>query len=242
MRWKNRKERRPIIRSLGVRFRRAFLTGILVVTPLAVTIWILASLFEKVDGLLGALIIRVLGQRIPGLGFLLLVVLIVVIGVFARNYIGGKFIRWGNLLLFKIPLFNKIYIALKQIFEVFLGERKTLFQRVVMFQYPRPGIYSIGFVTSPGEGEVQVKTGRRLTHVFLPTTPNPTSGFLLFVPEEDTTPLEMSVEEAIKLVISGGAVIPEYMEPGSRPVKIIERSFSDAKEPDREPEGGPGED
>jgi len=241
MKQKNKKKRGSVLKYIGVKFRKAFITGILVITPLAVTVWILATLFEKLDGLLGALIIKILGRRIPGLGVLLLIVLVIVVGVFARNYIGGKFIRWGNLLLFKIPLFNKIYIALKQIFEVFLGERKTLFQRVVLFQYPRLGIYSIGFVTSPGDGEVQARIDRKLIHVFLPTTPNPTSGFLLFVPEEDTIPLDMSVEEAIKLVISGGAVIPEYNEGQGPHVPINGHSQGEANEPEEEQEGGPGE-
>jgi uncharacterized membrane protein len=241
MKQKNKRERGSILKYIGVKFRKAFFTGILVITPLAVTIWILANLFEKVDGLLGELIIRVLGRRIPGLGVLLLVILVIVVGVFARNYIGGKLIRWGNLLLFKIPLFNKIYIALKQIFEVFLGERNTIFQRVVLFQYPRLGIYSIGFVTSKGGGEVQANVDRKLLHIFLPTTPNPTSGFLLFVPEEDTIALEMSVEEGIKLVISGGAVIPEYVEGKSQPVEISGHSFGEANEPDGEIQGGPRE-
>jgi uncharacterized membrane protein len=206
------KDKSPsILKYFGGKFRRALIAGILVITPLAVSLWILYNLFVKADNLLGVLITRLLGRQVPGLGILLLFFLTLSIGVFARNYVGKKLINWGNLILFRIPLFNKIYIALKQIFEVFLGERKTIFQRVVLFQYPRKGIYSIGFVTSDSEGEVQMKTEQKLVNVFLPTTPNPTSGFLLFIPEEDLIPLDMGIEEGIKLVISGGAVAPDYI-------------------------------
>jgi uncharacterized membrane protein len=207
-----------IPKRIGARFRRAFITGVLVVTPLAGTVWILYSLFEKVDGLLGVLVVRLLGRPVPGLGVLLLLVIVVGAGIFARNFIGRRLIRWGNLILYRIPLFNRIYIALKQIFEVFLGERKTVFQRVVLFEYPRPGIHAIGFVTSRSSGEIQERTEQSLVNVFLPTTPNPTSGFLLFIPEADLIPLDMTVEEGIKLVISGGAVTPERL-----PIERAER-------------------
>ncbi len=209
--------RKSIFKVLGGKFRRAFITGILVVTPLAVSIWILVNLFMRADSVLGVLIARVMGKHVPGLGLLLLGIFVITAGVFARNYFGRKLISWGNLVLFKIPLFNKIYLALKQILEVFLGEKKTIFQRVVLFQYPRKGIFSLGFVTSESKGEVQTKTEQKLINVFLPTTPNPTSGFLLFIPEEELTPLDISVEEGIKLVISGGAVVPDYDTEKARP-------------------------
>ncbi len=208
---KGEKKKPSIFGFFGKKLRQSFITGLLVVTPLVISLWILYNIFEKADGLLGALITRLIGRYVPGLGIILLIIVIITAGIFARNYIGRKLINWGNLVLFRIPLFNKIYIALKQIFEVFLGERKTVFQRVVLFQYPRKGIYSLGFVTSESKGEVQDKTEQNTVNVFLPTTPNPTSGFLLFVPEEDLIRLDMSVEEGIKLVISGGAVTPLYI-------------------------------
>ena len=156
------KPRGSIPKRIGARMRRAFITGILVVTPLAGTVWILYSLFEKVDGLLGALITRFLGRPVPGLGLLLLLILVFAAGIFARNFVGRRLIRLGNRVLFRIPLFNRIYIALKQIFEVFLGERKTVFQRVVLFEYPRRGVYAIGFVTSESGGEIQERTARKM--------------------------------------------------------------------------------
>jgi uncharacterized membrane protein len=208
---KDKKKKRSIFGFFGKKLRQSFITGLLVITPLVISLWILYNIFEKADGLLGAIITRVIGRNVPGLGVILLVILIIAAGIFARNYVGRILINWGNLVLFRIPLFNKIYIALKQIFEVFLGERKTIFQRVVLFQYPRKGIYSVGFVTSESRGEIQTRTEQDLVNVFLPTTPNPTSGFLLFIPEEDLIELDMSVEEGIKLVISGGAVTPYYV-------------------------------
>lgn len=229
----------PIPRRIGARFRRAFITGILVMTPLVGTIWILYGLFDKVDGLLGALITRFLGRPVPGLGLMLLVLLVFATGIFARNFIGRRMIRLSNRVLYRIPLFNRIYIALKQIFEVFLGERTTIFQRVVLFEYPRKGVYAIGFVTSESGGEIQQRTARTMINVFLPTTPNPTSGFLLFLAEEDLIPLDMSVEEGIKLVISGGAVTPDTIPvAGSGRGSVSGRSGEGAL-PSEETDGGP---
>ncbi|MFQ6102680.1 MAG: DUF502 domain-containing protein [Candidatus Glassbacteria bacterium] len=189
--------------------RTRMITGVVVLAPLALTFWIFYTLFVKLDGLLAVVIQKAIGRHIPGSGFIALLLLILLTGAFARNFIGGKMISLGNLILFRIPIVNKIYTAIQQITHVFIGEKKTLFQRVVLFEYPRKESYVLGFVTSMDSGEVESKVGEKLVSVFLPTTPNPTSGFLLFVPEKDIIFLDMSVEDGIKMVISGGAVIPE---------------------------------
>jgi uncharacterized membrane protein len=185
------------------------LTGIIVLTPLALTVWIFYTLFVKLDGLLAVVIQRVVGRHIPGSGFIALIILILLAGTFARNFIGGKLISLGNLILVRIPIVSKIYTAIQQITQVFFGERKALFHQVVLFEYPRKGSYVLGFVTAMHSGEVEMQLEEELVNIFLPTTPNPTSGFLLFIPKKDVIFLDMSVEDGIKMVISGGAVVPE---------------------------------
>jgi uncharacterized membrane protein len=184
------------------RLRNLFIAGLVILTPVVVTIYVFIFLFLKVDSLLGPLILRLVGLRIPGMGFLAVLVLIFFTGLAARNYLGGKLIGFGEKILTKIPFINRIYVALQQISHAFLAQKRAIFKEAVLVEYPRKGIYAIGFVTS------QMENGRMLS-IFLPTTPNPTSGYLLFLPREEAIPLQMTIEEALKLVISGGAVAPE---------------------------------
>ena len=184
------------------RLRNLFIAGLVILTPVVVTIYVFIFLFLKVDSLLGPLIFRLVGLRIPGMGFLAVLVLIFFTGLAARNYLGGKLIGFGEKILTKIPFINRIYVALQQISHAFLAQKRAIFKEAVLVEYPRKGIYAIGFVTS------QMEDGRMLS-IFLPTTPNPTSGYLLFLPREEAIPLQMTIEEALKLVISGGAVAPE---------------------------------
>jgi uncharacterized membrane protein len=190
--------------------RRYFLTGLLAVTPLLVTVWILWRLYLLVDHT-----VRPWLERIPGLGdnlppfFLTLsgvaafLLLITLIGLFTRNLIGVAFFGLVERSLNRIPIIKGIFTATKQISEVFLKDKRTAFKQVVLFEYPRRGLYSIGFVT-------QDIPDLQLVNVFLPTTPNPTSGYLLMVPRHDTVVLPVTVEEGIRIIISGGSV----MEPG----------------------------
>lgn len=191
-------------------FKNRLLTGVVVMTPLALTVWLFYTLFIKLDGLLAVVVGRLVGKNIPGSGVVALILLTLLIGVFARNFFGGKLITLGNMILARIPLVSKIYGAIRQITEVFFGERKALFKQVVLFEYPRIGSYVLGFVTSRESGEVGSRLDEDLVNIFLPTTPNPTSGFLLFVPAKDVIFLDMSVEDGIKMIISGGAVVPQY--------------------------------
>jgi uncharacterized membrane protein len=144
--------------------------------------------------------------------------LTVLIGFVARNFLGRRVFRLGETLVERIPIVNRVYVALKQISEAFWGRNKTVFTGVVLLEYPRKGLYTLGFVTSPGRGEIKAKTEEKLINVFLPTTPNPTSGWFVMVPEEQAVPLDMKVEDALKMIISGGAVVPEYR----RGMKILE--------------------
>ena len=191
-----------------------FITGLLVLTPLVLTIFIIWKLFIAIDGLLRGFIKNMLLNRIGvpntiyGLGFVSVILLILITGMIARNYFGKKVIKVGEDIMTRIPLINRIYLAIQQIGNAFFSEKREVFKKAVLIEYPRKGIYSIGFFTQDTRGEVQERLKHDVVSVFLPTTPNPTSGFLLFVPKVDVTELDMSIEEALKLVISGGAIIP----------------------------------
>ena len=139
---------------------------------------------------------------------MLAIFLIGTVGLLARNYFGRKIIEWVDSALLRIPLLNKIYSATKQVNDAFSSTNKTAFRTVVLVEFPHAGVYSIGFITSDQQEEVQAKTGQKVVCVFVPATPNPTSGFLLMVPEEKVIKLEMSVPDAIKYVISLGAILP----------------------------------
>ncbi|MCX7825806.1 MAG: DUF502 domain-containing protein, partial [Verrucomicrobiae bacterium] len=143
------------------------------------------------------------------------VVLVTLLGWMTRQVAGRRLLIFAETFIARLPLFNRIYGFMREVSHTLLAGQKTVFARVVLVEYPRPGVYAIGFVTSEGEGEVQAKTQARVINVFVPTTPNPTSGFLLMVPREQTIDLDMSVADGMKVVISGGAVVPPYAPPGT---------------------------
>lgn len=194
--------------------RGYFLTGVLVTAPLAITIWVTLWFLDFVDKNVTSLIPPrynpdfYLPFQIPGLGLVIAIVFFITIGWFARNYFGRVMIRISEYILDKMPIVRTIYGALKQIFETVMASQSQAFREVVMFEYPRKGIWVMGFVTGTTKGEVQSLTDTEVVNVFLPTTPNPTSGFLLFVPKKDLIFMKMSVEEAIKMVVSGGIITP----------------------------------
>ncbi|WP_227767500.1 DUF502 domain-containing protein [Zhaonella formicivorans] len=192
------------------RLKKYFVTGLIVLLPIGATIYILTWLFKLADSFTASLVTLFLRRSIPGLGLLLTVSIILLVGFLATNILGRSIINFSHQILSRIPVVNSIYITVKQIVDAFLHKDKQAFQRVVMIEYPRKGIYGLGFVTGVAEGEVQLKTEQRVLNIFVPTTPNPTSGFLLLVPESDVIPLEMTVEEGIKMIISGGVITPEY--------------------------------
>jgi uncharacterized membrane protein len=142
--------------------------------------------------------------------FVALVLVILGTGAFARNFVGAQAVAFGERILARIPVVRRIYLAVRQISEALFADRKGVFRRAVLFEYPRKGIWSVGFVTAESSGEVDSELpGVAHYHVFLPTTPNPTSGYLLMIPKEECRPLDMSIEDALKLIISGGAVSPD---------------------------------
>lgn len=190
------------------RLRQHFLTGLLSITPLAVTGWIAWRLYLLVDGALRPLLERYPPlQALPGflltaMGVALSILLIVLMGLVSRNLIGVAFFSLVERIFNRIPIVKGIFTAVKQIAEVILSDQRQAFQKVVLFEYPRPGTWALGFLT-------REDPEASLLHIFLPTTPNPTSGYLLLLPRDDVQELEMTVEEGIRLIISGGAVATE---------------------------------
>jgi len=213
----------PAVRShLMARVRNYFLTGLALAAPLVITVYIVWWLVHWIDGWVKPLIPRsydpdlYLPVPVPGVGVVIAFVLITLLGFLTANLLGRTLISYGERLLGRMPLVRTIYGGTKQIFETMLSDKAANFNQVVLVEYPRPGLWAIGFVARVTKGEIQEKLGDTdrpdddVLSVFLPTTPNPTSGFLLFVKASDVIPLEMSIEDGAKLVISGGLVTPEY--------------------------------
>ncbi|MBF0284268.1 MAG: DUF502 domain-containing protein [Magnetococcales bacterium] len=197
-----------------IRLRRYFLTGVLVTAPVALTIYILDLIVKLADSILQLLPPEyhpdhLLPFKIPGLGLVLTLVLVLISGFLVSNMVGNQLLQWWESLLGRIPLVRGIYNGSKQLMETLFSSSSKSFRKVVLIEYPRRGSWTLGFVTGSGVEEVEEKLDvGKVLNVFVPTTPNPTSGYLLLLPENDAIPLEMTVEEGLKLVISGGIMIP----------------------------------
>ncbi len=201
--------------SFKNRIKTYFLTGLLASVPLTLTVYILTFIVSSLDRFVGFLPLRYhpdtyLPFHVPGIGLVGTFFIILLIGLLTRNIIGKKMISSGEKFLEKIPLVRNIYLPIKQMIEAIFLEKSDSFNRVVLLEYPRKGIYTIGLVTGVTQGEIQAKTAKKMINIFVPTTPNPTSGFYIAVPEEDVFDLNMTVQEAFKLIISGGVVAPPY--------------------------------
>ncbi|MBB4302456.1 putative membrane protein [Rhodobium orientis] len=228
MKPKDQKKQRPIEKigppesttrvSGAARLRNYLLTGIIVAGPLGITLYLTWSFIRWVDDWVKPLIPTVYNPEhylpfaVPGLGLIFSVVGLMLLGFLTANIAGRTIISYGELILGRMPLIRNLYQALKQIFETVLSQRGQSFKKAALVEYPRRGLWAIVFLATDTVGEVADKmpVDDSIISVFLPTTPNPTSGFLLFVPRKDVIPLEMTVEEAAKLVISAGLVSPQY--------------------------------
>ncbi len=205
-------------RKFWQRLRNYFITGIIVTAPIVLTVY----LVTLVVGLIDEKVLPLLGQRynpenylpfaVPGIGVLIFVVAITIIGWLTTGLVGRRIVRLGENILERMPVIRSVYSALKQIFETVFSQSSRAFRDVVLIPYPREGCWAIGFATGTTKGEVQDAIKDEVVNVFLPTTPNPTSGYLLFLPKKDVIFLKMSVEQGIKLVISGGVVTPDLLE------------------------------
>lgn len=191
-----------------MKIRHYFVTGLLVLMPIIITIYILSLLVGLLGQIVQPLADFLFGGPRYGLEYLAALLFILLVGIIATNVLGKRLINFGERLLGRIPVIRQIYVAVKQLTDTLTFRNKTAFKRVVVFEYPRRGVFQIGFVTYRGLGEIQDKTGENLVHIFLPTTPNPTSGHLVFIPLRDVKFLDMSVEEGLKLVFSAGALNP----------------------------------
>ncbi len=208
----------PRLRLLG-RLRNHLLAGVIVTAPISITVWLSLKFIGFVDSTVKPLIPpdynpeTYLPFSLPGLGLVVVIVALTAIGALAAGLVGRVFVRTGERVLARMPVVRNIYSALKQIFETVLAEKSRAFRQVVLIEYPRKGCWALGFATGTTKGEVQSTIEDEVVNVFLPTTPNPTSGYLLFLPRKDVTFLSMTIEEGIKMVISGGVVTP----PDTRP-------------------------
>lgn len=190
------------------------MTGLLIVLPVLITVYLFISLFAFFDNILGRYISRLtlayFGSRIPGLGLLVFILLIFSTGFFATNFIGRKFLHYLENFWFKFPVIKKIYPAAKQVTRfLFSPKDPGALQKVVLVEYPSKGIYSIGFITNHADQEIQEKTGKELLNVLIPSVPNPLSGFVVLVPRVEVIYLDMTVEEAVKIIVSGGVLNPK---------------------------------
>lgn len=197
------------------RFRRYLVAGILVWLPLGVTLLLLRVIVGIMDRTLLWLPKQyqpeeLLGFEIPGLGILLTILLLLVTGLLATNFVGSAFIGGWESLMERIPVVRSIYSAAKKFLEIIFSDSGSAFKKVLLIEYPRKGTYSLAFQTSAELGEVQSRTGEEVVSCFVPTTPNPTSGFIIIVPKKDVTVLDMEVDEALKMIISLGVVVPEW--------------------------------
>ena len=230
--------------SLPQRMRAYFITGILVVAPVSITLYLAWIFIGFVDNRITPLIPvqynpeTYLPFALPGLGLLILVVTLILVGAATAGFIGRLWARVSEQILGRMPVIRNIYGAVKQILETVLAQQSKAFREAVLVEYPRRGIWAIAFITGRTEGEVQNITEEECINIFLPTTPNPTSGFLLFVPKKDLVHLDMNVEEAIKMVISGGIVTPPDRRPeAEKAIKLASAHTYENLEVLREKEG-----
>ncbi len=184
-------------------FKKYFLTGLLVIIPIWATYYVLTALLKGIDGMLGDLPRYLLGLKFPGLGIITLFLIIIAVGMLSANYMGTRLVRYSDQLMQRVPLVRGVYTTVKQIMETF--SVKHNFHGVALVEYPRKGCYSVGFMTGEVKGDAVGLDGKHVT-VFVPTTPNPTAGFLLILPEAEVTQLDMTVEQGMKFIVSLGLV------------------------------------
>lgn len=211
-------------RTLLARLRGSFLTGLVVIAPVGLTIWLILSVVGWIDSFVLPLVPsqmrpeQYIGINLRGVGVAIFLIFTILVGWVAKGIIGRSLIGFAEGLVDRMPVVRSVYSGIKQISETVFAQTERSFEKACLVQYPRRGIWAVGFISTLAKGEVseRAETGGDLISVFVPTTPNPTSGFLLFFPAEDVIELDMTVEDAAKLVISAGLVYPNSKDP-SRP-------------------------
>ncbi len=194
--------------------KKYLMTGLLVWVPLAITIWVLTSIVGGMDGLLRILPAQwqpdlLLGFHIPGFGVIMALLIVLITGFLAANFLGKQLLVWWDMLLNRIPVVRSIYSSVKQVSDTLLSDSGNAFKTALLVQYPRAGVWTIAFQTGTPAADIVAQLDGEHLSVFVPTTPNPTSGFFLIVPKSETKPLSMSVDEALKYVVSMGVVAPK---------------------------------
>jgi len=207
--WKNLFKRQNV--------KTAFISGLLVAIPLGITIFTFQFIFGFIDNIFGRYIREILPFYIPGIGFISTFIIIFLIGAFVNHWLGKKMFERIEKRLSKLPILGSLYTVSRQIVEIIGSSRRKEFQKVIFLQYPAEGIWTIGFVT----GQSLAADGMRMYNVFVPTTPNPTSGYMVFIPWEDAVDTRLSIEEGLKMLISGGMVSPPRMPfPGKKRLSV----------------------
>ncbi|MBO9098361.1 MULTISPECIES: DUF502 domain-containing protein [Rhizobium] len=207
--------------SVAARIRNNFLTGLIICAPIAITLWLTWSVVHWADSWVEPYIPArydpesYLNFAVPGTGLVMAMIFITIIGFLGKNLIGQSIVQFGESLVRRVPLVRTIYKSLKQIFETVLKEKSNSFKQVGLIEYPSPGLWSLVFVATDAKGEIASKfnaMGVDMVSVFLPPTPVPTAGFLVFVPREKIVILDMSPEDGARLLISGGLVTPDHVD------------------------------
>ncbi len=227
--------------------RNRFLTGLVVAAPIGITVWLIYTFVAFVDRVIKPLIPdrynpeTYLPIGIPGMGVLIAVLGLTLLGALAANFFGRTLIDIGERIVNGVPLIRNIYSALKQIIETVFQGQQNSFKEVVLVEYPMEGSYAVAFVASEGRGVIKrtVGQGEPVIGVFIPTTPNPTSGFLLFIPRSKAVALDLTVEEAAKLIISFGMVTPDRLPDGAIPADAPIKAGAGVMPDDPQPEEGP---
>jgi uncharacterized membrane protein len=208
-------------------FRRYFVAGLLVWIPLGVTIFILRVLIGLMDNSLLLIPQKYrpeewLGVAVPGLGIILTLMVVLITGLLAANFVGRSLVGFWESMLNRIPIVRTVYSGAKNFAEIVFSDSNESFKKVLLIEYPRKGIYSLAFQTATNLGEVQGRTGEDVVCTFVPTTPNPTSGFIIIVPKKDIIELDMEIDEAFKMIVSLGVVVPTWKRDriGELPLKL----------------------
>ena len=197
------------------KLQKYLIAGLLVWLPIVVTVLLFRFLITLMDQTLILLPSQIrpeaiIGFKLPGLGLILTLLVLIVTGIFAANFVGRSMVNFGEKIFKKIPIVRSVYSAAKNFADIVFSDTGQSFKKVLLIQYPRKGIYSLAFQTSTNLGEVQKKTGSDVVCTFVPTTPNPTSGFIIIIPKEDVIEMDMEVDEAFKMFVSLGVVVPEW--------------------------------
>lgn len=179
-----------------------FLTGLATLLPIAISIYLVYLIFSVIDNLLAPILTKYLGQAVPGLGFLLTILIVILVGMISTNFIGKKLVFWSEIILYRVPLLGKIYSTVRSITNSIFSSNKASFSKVALVEFPRKGIYSLGFITNDSFPYLDEDSYT----IFIPTTPNPTSGWFVIIPKEDVKILDMPVDKGIEMVISAGMI------------------------------------